>query len=349
MSSRMYSPWSSPRDPILENMKNMKRNQSTSQTSRRVTVPVAKAQVRKVTNPSIRNINRSGDIKVAHREFISDLNGSTGFAVNSFAVNPGLSQVFPWLSSIARRYESYRFEKLKFSYETGAPTSATGSVLGAIDYDASDPSPQTKVQVMSYRSAVRSPPWSDFCMESKKEDLDKRSSYFIRKSALSANEDVKLYDVGNFFLCTQGQADSSNIGELYVEYVISLMTPQLDASEPCKFAKFTGTNNSSPFDTKSGNLDVTVSSTGSTSSVTTATFNEPFEGYVSILFSGTGLGSLTFGGTVSRTNATIVTAGTSTPQVSICDISAQAGETLTISMPNTTLTSNALRFSQAEV
>lgn len=326
-------------------MKNVKK-ESNSQISKKVNVPVAKAQIRKTVNPSIRNINLSGDIKVAHREFISDVNGSTGFSAVNFAVNPGLSQAFPWLSCIARRYESYRFERLRFLFETSSPTTKTGSVLGVIDYDVSDSAPSSKVQAMSYRSAVRSPPWSDFSMDSKKSDLDKRSSYFVRSKELSGI-DLKLYDTGNFYLCTQGQDNTNSIGELYVEYVVSLMTPQLDDSSS-DYLKLTGTSNSSPFATKTGNINYSLISTGTTSSQSTLTFNESFEGYVSISIQGTGVSGLVITGTATQSNVQATGDG-STARILVCDLVAQSGSTLIVTITNTTVTAATLRLSSADL
>jgi hypothetical protein len=47
-----------------------------------------------------------------------------------------------------------------------------------------------------------------------------------------ASTDIKTYDVANFFIATNGQAAPSDIGELYVEYDVELLTPQLNNSAP---------------------------------------------------------------------------------------------------------------------
>lgn len=323
----------------MKNKMQQKNSQnSDSKIVKRVSVPVAKATVRRTNNPVIRNMNLSGDIVVAHREYIADVNGSVGFSVDSYAVNPGQSGTFPWLSSIARRFESYQFDKLIFSFETESATSKSGSVLGALDYDASDNAPDSKVKIMSYRSAVRSPPWSNFSMESKRQDLSKRKSYYVRSSPLGSNQDIKLYDVGNFFIAKQGQSDTSVIGELYVDYVVSLMTPQLSTSEDAS-AYFSGTGNSTPFGSShTGDLDVSISSSGTTTSVNTFTFGSYTRGLLTIYVSGTGLTNLTYGGTASfhDYNKSI---HSNTDIVSYYDFTANAGETITITIANTTLTS----------
>lgn len=191
--------------------------------------PVSQQRVTRTPNPQFEGM-RNGDCRITHREYIGEINASTGspsaFASGSFVINPAQSASFPWLSTIAARYESYRFEKLRFCYETEAPSSLGGSLVMTVDYDASDPAPLSKQQAMAYRGAVRSAPWEECSHTSTPEDLRKRQSYFCRPGAVPANADVKLYDTGNLFVCTQNVSTASAVcGELYVEYSVILMTP----------------------------------------------------------------------------------------------------------------------------
>lgn len=336
-----------PVDPVMNNNKQL----STRLGPKAVSAPVAKGTVRMSRLPKFLSRGNSGDIRVSHREYISDINGSVAFAVNSLAVNPGLAAVFPWLSGVARRFESYRFSKLVYHFEPVAATTATGSVMGAIDYDASDAAPESKTQVMAYRHSVRSPPWSDFSMVSLQEDIQKRKSYYVRSGALSANQDIKLYDVGNFFLCTQGQAGATAVGELYVEYVVDLMTPQLGppSAGDAIYGAFTGTSNSAPFSTSSGNLPATVGSTGTTTSVNTWTFTGAWQGYVTVNLVGTGLASIVPSGTATSAELNEVFNGTSTQDMALYTLTAQAGQTFILTISNTTITSSGSYFGQADV
>jgi len=52
-------------------------------------------------------------IRVKKKEYICDIDGTSAFSNNFFAVNPGLNDTFPWLSSIANNYEQYRFNGLQ--------------------------------------------------------------------------------------------------------------------------------------------------------------------------------------------------------------------------------------------
>jgi hypothetical protein len=148
------------------------------------------------------------------------------FSVQSIPINPGQAGTFPWLSKVAQNFESYRFKKLKIVYETEAPSSLGGTLVLALDYDASDPVPATKQQMLAYRGSVRSAPWTECCHSSIGEDLHKQKSYFVRPGSQPVNTDVKMYDVANLFVATQGVTTGSAVcGELYVEYDVELMTP----------------------------------------------------------------------------------------------------------------------------
>jgi hypothetical protein len=169
----------------------------------------------------------NGDCIVEHSEFIQDIPGSVAFGVAGLPVNPGQSTMFPWLSQIAPNYESYKFETLIFTYENAVGSQTAGKVLLGVDYDASDPAPVDKQQFASYQGYSSDAPWKTFTQHNSRENLSKRSSYYVRSGAVPANSDIKLYDVGNLFVATQGMSDATNVGELYVKYRIKFMTPQI--------------------------------------------------------------------------------------------------------------------------
>jgi len=181
---------------------------------------------------------RNGDCRIVHREYIQDVfagaaSGGAGtpsvFLDTPLAVNPGQANTFPWLSSIAGRFESYQFRRLKFCYETEAPSSLGGTLVLSLDYDASDAPPTSKQQALAYRNAVRSAPWTTCCHSSDLEDISKQRSYFVRPAGQPAGTDIKMYDTGNIFIITQGVTTPlATLGELYVEYDVMLMTPVLE-------------------------------------------------------------------------------------------------------------------------
>jgi len=218
------------------------------------------------------NTSRSGQVRVVHSELIKDVYSSIGFKAEQLPVNPGVPSTFPWLSSIAERFESYLFNSLRFKYmhQVSEFTEGNGKVLLAMDYDAADSLPLNKVQLASYQSEVSGAPYENIVMTCKKADLDKFGKQrYIRQGTLAANLDIKTYDVGNIIYAVQAQSvNDKDIGELWVEYDVTLYTPQLNL-DPVS-AKVVGNNGVSKtaiFGTQpliSGALAIRVTGGGST-------------------------------------------------------------------------------------
>lgn len=238
--------------------------QKTPKSSKK-SVPLAQAKVMRVSQPSV--ITSDGRVRIRHREYIQDVSGSIAFSNSSLNINPGLASTFPWLSNMAMNYESYLFRKLRFDFETAKSASTSGEVILAIDYDASDAAAATKSQLMSYYSAVRGPTWTEISCIADPSDLQKFGvQRYVRNAPLASNLDIKTYDVGILNLATNGCADTSALGSLFVEYEIELITPQTPSgtSSYLDSAKVTGSSPSlsswfGTTGTVAGNLPVTAS------------------------------------------------------------------------------------------
>lgn len=197
-------------------------------TGRAEKAPVAQSTKNRTQHPEMEWARDGSSCRIRHRERVGTTLGSVAFSVaNTFAINPGLASSFPWLSAVAQRFESYRFERLDFEYKTKTATTTTGDVILALDYDAADAAPGSSIQAEGYAEAVSSAPWQDLTHCSGKVNLSKLRSRYVRSGPLDANLDIKTYDVGNMFVCTENQASAALIGYIYVSYDIVLMTPQL--------------------------------------------------------------------------------------------------------------------------
>lgn len=291
-----------------------------------IKAPVAMTKINRTGVPRMDRLS-NGDLVVSHREFLQDIPASVDFRSTGIPVNPGLSETFPWLSQMATLYESYCFEKLDFAYQTMSSTTQSGSVMLAIDYDASDPSPIDKQQMASYRGYSRSSPWENFTNHSKKEDISKRKTYYVRNGGLGSNQDVKLYDVGNLFVATQGQApDTPPVGELYVDYRVKLMTPQLNnpALGNSKSSVFTTASNTAVVTAPGSNAPIVATGSGN---VVTLTATAAFQGLLSTLASGTGTVAIAYTGTASSTENFAVLNSTSGFSSSGVELSFLPGQT----------------------
>jgi len=102
-------------------------------------------------------------------------------------------------------------------------------MMFAPDYDAADPAPTTEQQASSYKDCQEDAPWKDInCVLTPKSLLGGLTSKYIRQGPLTGEEtDIKSYDSGNMYVCSVDGVDSTHWGKLWVEYDVSLMTPQL--------------------------------------------------------------------------------------------------------------------------
>jgi hypothetical protein len=166
--------------------------------------------------------------RIVHREPLATILGSTGFAITTFNINPGLAATFPWMSNQARGYESYRVNSMAIEYKfTTNEFIGKGRIVIAPDYDAGDPAPTSALQAEQMSDSVMGAVAKNWTCRLRPRGMGilgpKR---FIRGGALSANEDIKTYDIAQVHIVTSGQTDTSEIGQLWISYDITLTEPQ---------------------------------------------------------------------------------------------------------------------------
>jgi len=174
-----------------------------------------------------------GSTRIRHRELVAGITGSSAFTINqSLALNPGISQTFPWLSTQAIGWEQYHFKSLRFCYYTRCSTLTAGSVMISPDYDAADISPASEQIMSSYANCIEDAPWKDIvCRLDEKSMHPDGSRKFVRTGPLISPLvgqalDIKTYDVGNLFVATL-DGGSTNWGKLWIEYDVIFYVPQL--------------------------------------------------------------------------------------------------------------------------
>jgi len=202
--------------------------------SKQVQAPIA---VGRVIHPKAATVmNIKDGIKVTHREYFADVGMPADglFHILSapysqgWAINPGNQDIFPWLHEIALRFETYTFERLEFHYQPMIPTTQSGAIYFAVDYDAVDTAPATKQTMLQYAGLARGPVWKDFKHFSTKEQLKKILKRNTLNQAPPSNADPRLYNVGNLFIACDDVINAAPVrAEVWVDYTVTLQTPQL--------------------------------------------------------------------------------------------------------------------------
>lgn len=206
--------------------------------AQRVMAPVSSRQQMRVA-PALVTSSRprsDGRITVSHRELVTEIKSFTDFTVESWNINPGLSATFPWLCGIARNYDCYQFRSLSFEFSTMKSTQSTGSVMMAVDYDAADANPATKQELLTFHNAVTGALWAPLHYVCDPLDLKKFGPQRFNRTSLKSNTDVKTYDLGKLVVASNGCSAADNgtlLGELWVNYVVDLITPgSIEAGPP---------------------------------------------------------------------------------------------------------------------
>lgn len=309
---------------------------------------VGKVKVVTIGKPRQR-ILPNGNLLVTHREFISKIAGSVDFSISTDPINPGLPTQFKWLYPIAMRYESYRFRKLKYEFINSKAGTFAGEVIMGIDYDPSDPEPFNEDELQSYFGSKTGQICEPLRFSANISMLHKIGpSKFTRLGALSANQDIKLYDSGNFFIATTDCADTSTIGRLFVEYEVELMTPQVSAADVLS-SRVNCTNESAA--APLGDQDFGVTGALGVTRVSGTTFSISVPGQYMVMINSTGTnitqaarvtvvsGASEVGTTTAAINAA------ATASVSFCPVKMNtASDTVSVSVTATTLTSTVLRI-----
>lgn len=192
---------------------------------------------------NVNTIDDSGDIIVAHKEFIQNVyatgtaNTQSTFQLQAFPINPGLQSSFPFLSQIAQCFSLYSLEGCIYTYkptsgEAGSSSNQLGKVIMSTDYDP---------QALPFINAVQMENYS--YSASCKPSLAMRHGVECAKGQTAAGEmqyvrtgtvtrDKTFTDVGLFQIATEGIPIGSAggnviIGELWVSYRVRLSRANL--------------------------------------------------------------------------------------------------------------------------
>lgn len=218
---------------------------------------------------------------IMHREYLGDIITSStpgAFKLQSFTINPGQSESFPWLATIAQNYEQYKIHGMVYCFKStsgesvASTNTALGTVIMASDYNVNSPQYRSKSEMENsqFAQSFKASQSAMHGIECEPEELPLKN-YYVRTGGVAANDSIKWYDLANFQIATQGfQAASVNIGELWVTYLVEFFKPQIPLSiggiiNSARIVR-SSTTNAAPLGLigvkQQGNLAVGASSTG---------------------------------------------------------------------------------------
>jgi hypothetical protein len=128
----------------------------------------------------------------------------------------------------AQGWERYRFKKLDFEFLSRTAATTNGSVTMAVDYDASDPTPLSELQMMSYQNSTQDAPWKNqklVCAAASLNGADKYR-YVRTTNTPPSNAELRQEDSGKLFVSAIGGTAGTNFGTLIAHYEVEFVTPQ---------------------------------------------------------------------------------------------------------------------------
>lgn len=207
------------------------------------------------------SMDETGALTIRHREYIMDVQGTSSFQNNGLLVNPTNTQLFPFLAQFACNFDEYEFQQLIVTYRpvTSSLASASaqlGTVIMVADYNAgSSEIFSTKTQMMQYDGAVSAricdPIVFGVECDPKKNALA-ATLYVPPNGSTPAGEDPKTYNLALLQIATNQCAALGQIGELWVEYAVTLRKPKFCVAQGMNLPYSMMTFGSSTFDSPLG-------------------------------------------------------------------------------------------------
>lgn len=192
--------------------------------------------------PRVMNTNRGEATIINHREYLGDLLSGSGspsaFNLQTFALNAGNSSLFPFLGTIAHKFQEWEPRGVLFELKTlssdYAAALSMGSMFMAADYNSLSPAPNSKIALENMEYADSCKPSRSLIMPI---ECDPRIS---TQTHLNVADDLdyeggdkRLFDLCNVYIGSQGipTADTP-IAEIWVTYEIALFKPIIQNGMP---------------------------------------------------------------------------------------------------------------------
>jgi hypothetical protein len=148
------------------------------------------------------------------------------FKADTYVMNPADSKTFPWLSSIAKLFDKYKFHKLRFFFINNSPTSIAGNVTMAVDFDTLDSTPANGTQMSNLAKFSTFAPWKqeDLSIPVNRPGTNTWLYTLDNQGTIPNSTDLKTYNLGNFLISSEGISTTGYlVGYLCVEYDVELL------------------------------------------------------------------------------------------------------------------------------
>lgn len=235
--------------------------------------------------PAVKN-SRNGEATIfQHREYVKDLytpanpgGGATlptPFSIETFNINPGNSNLFPFLGPIAQNFQTYEIRGMLIELKTLSSEYTTnmamGSMFVATEYNTYKTPPTDKRSLENMEYAMSCKPSSSCLAPIECSPVNSVQTHLYVASENNYGQgDERFSDLGQVYIGTQGCPGwAQPVAEIWVTYEIALYKPilnmGLNSSQGAHF-QLQQITNTFPFGTtrtagEGSNPNITVSPT----------------------------------------------------------------------------------------
>jgi len=214
--------------------------------SRKTVAPIA-------TSSSVSFTGAERRLTLTGREYVTTLTTPTytaaatsAFSTTSSLLRPTDTQLFSWLSGIAKKFEEFKFHSLVFTYEPQCATTTTGSVALWFDGDPTHAPPSNWNNVINTGSNVHGAPWAKHVFRVPPHLFAARTTYYTSPEFNDANKqplnyqgaatptDPLEYYPGIYGFASQDVGIAAApwniaLGKVYLDYSISFKVQNTDS------------------------------------------------------------------------------------------------------------------------
>lgn len=180
--------------------------------------------------------HQGADTRVKHCEFVMDLkvpSSGADFHVVTLPIDPTDSTTFPWLASVAKKYQKYKVKGMVIGYRsTSTDYNNSGVVAISVNYDPAERAYATMEAILNTKFAVSTKPSTSMLAPVECDPGRSPSDgYYMKHTTSTDITDATLRQtrMGMINVATQGLslAPGTSIGQLYVSYDIEMLYPYM--------------------------------------------------------------------------------------------------------------------------
>jgi hypothetical protein len=180
--------------------------------------------------------NQGADTRVKHCEFVMDLKvPSTGptYSVTALPIDPTDINTFPWLASVAKKYQKYKVKGMVIGYRsTSTDYNNSGVVAIAVNYDPAERAYASMDTILNTKFAVSTKPSNSMLAPVECDPARSPQDGYYMKHTTSydvTDATIRQTRMGTINVATQGLSlpAGTTIGPLYVSYDIEMLYPYM--------------------------------------------------------------------------------------------------------------------------